>query len=295
MAATRVRKQDLGANVFAVNTVALGTAAAAGTSGQAMATDDTILAFDATAPSTQAFGDSAAVGSASVAARRDHKHAMPASPAVPTGATPGLTLGTSNAAGSAATFVKTDATILAFDVTNPTAETSGAAAAVGTASTAARRDHVHAMPTIPAAAAGGTPAVSLGTAAAAGSSGTFLRDDDTIVAFDATNPSTQAFGDSAAVGSATVAARRDHKHAMMAAPATVNMIVGELATTVWNGVLTDYILAHTPTALSYAVYKNGLRQQAGAGNDYTLTTATITFLAGNLPIAGDVVLVDYRY
>ncbi|MFA5803660.1 MAG: hypothetical protein WC879_03360 [Melioribacteraceae bacterium] len=33
--------------------------------------------FDATVPSTQAFGDSAAVGTASVAARRDHKHAMP--------------------------------------------------------------------------------------------------------------------------------------------------------------------------------------------------------------------------
>ncbi|MGV0961815.1 MAG: hypothetical protein ACOYB1_18475 [Limnohabitans sp.] len=38
--------------------------------------------FDATSPSTQAFSDSAAVGSAAVAARRDHKHAMPASPAV---------------------------------------------------------------------------------------------------------------------------------------------------------------------------------------------------------------------
>ena len=33
--------------------------------------------FDATAPSTQAAGDSAAAGSAVVAARRDHKHAMP--------------------------------------------------------------------------------------------------------------------------------------------------------------------------------------------------------------------------
>jgi hypothetical protein len=34
--------------------------------------------FDATVPSTQAFGDAAAAGSAAVAARRDHKHAMPA-------------------------------------------------------------------------------------------------------------------------------------------------------------------------------------------------------------------------
>jgi hypothetical protein len=36
--------------------------------------------FDATAPTTQAFGDSAAVGSADTAARRDHKHAMPVNP-----------------------------------------------------------------------------------------------------------------------------------------------------------------------------------------------------------------------
>lgn len=34
--------------------------------------------FDATSPSTQAFGDSATVGTEMAAARRDHKHAMPA-------------------------------------------------------------------------------------------------------------------------------------------------------------------------------------------------------------------------
>lgn len=39
--------------------------------------------------------------------------------------------------------------------------------------------------------------------------------------FDATVPSTQAFGDAAAAGSAAVAARRDHTHAMMAAPTTI--------------------------------------------------------------------------
>lgn len=65
-----------------------------------------------------------------------------------------------------------------------------------------------------AGASGGTPALTLGTANTAGVATTFIRDDDTILAFDATSPSTQAFGDAAAVGVATVAARRDHKHAM---------------------------------------------------------------------------------
>lgn len=35
---------------------------------------------DGTAPSTQAFGDAAAAGSATRSAKRDHKHAMPANP-----------------------------------------------------------------------------------------------------------------------------------------------------------------------------------------------------------------------
>lgn len=64
----------------------------------------------------------------------------------------------------------------------------------------------------------GTPAVVLSSAVAAGSSGEALRTDDTIIAFDGTSPSTQAFGDSATVGSAVVATRRDHKHAMPADP-----------------------------------------------------------------------------
>ncbi|MBF0234271.1 MAG: hypothetical protein HQK65_14725 [Desulfamplus sp.] len=68
-------------------------------------------------------------------------------------------------------------------------------------------------------ASGGTPSLTLGTANAAGDASTFVRTNDTILAFDATSPSTQAFGDTAVVGVATVAARRDHKHAMPAEPA----------------------------------------------------------------------------
>ncbi len=65
-----------------------------------------------------------------------------------------------------------------------------------------------------------TPAIVLGSSAAAGSAGTAIRSDSTIAAFDATAPTTQAFGDAAAVGTAAFAARRDHKHAMPATPVT---------------------------------------------------------------------------
>ena len=67
-------------------------------------------AFDATNPSTQAIGDAAAVGAAAVAARRDHKHAMPA-------------------------------------FGNVVAQTAfGAASTNGSAATVARSDHAHGTP-----------------------------------------------------------------------------------------------------------------------------------------------------
>lgn len=54
--------------------------------------------------------------------------------------TPALTLGTANAAGSIDEAIRRDATILAFDSTVPTALGTSAA---GSATVAARRDHVH--------------------------------------------------------------------------------------------------------------------------------------------------------
>jgi len=55
---------------------------------------------------------------------------------------PAFVLGTANAAGSAATAVASNSTLLAFDTTDPAAV--AASAVVGTATVASRRDHVHA-------------------------------------------------------------------------------------------------------------------------------------------------------
>jgi hypothetical protein len=97
---------------------------------------------DSTAPTTSAVGDAAAAGSTKIAARRDHTHGRESF------ATPALVLGTTAAAGSAATPIRSDSTIVAFDTTAPTTQAFGDAAAVGTATVAPRRDHKHAMPTI---------------------------------------------------------------------------------------------------------------------------------------------------
>lgn len=57
--------------------------------------------------------------------------------------TPNLGLSTSNAAGSASTAIRTDATIAVFDATTPATSPLGGAGSTGSAGVAARRDHVH--------------------------------------------------------------------------------------------------------------------------------------------------------
>ncbi len=69
-------------STFGTPNLTLGTTNVLGTSSVGIATNSTIAAFDSTAPVTQDYGDAAAVGAATVAARRDHKHGMPATPAV---------------------------------------------------------------------------------------------------------------------------------------------------------------------------------------------------------------------
>ncbi len=70
-----------------------------------------------------------------------------------------------------------------------------------------------------------TPAIVLGTAAAAGAASTVIRSDSTIIAFDATVPVTQHYSDAAATGSVAFAARRDHVHGMPAAGTGIGEIL----------------------------------------------------------------------
>jgi len=113
--------------------------------------------------------------------------------------TPDLTLSTSNSSGSAGAL-RADDTILVFDTTLPAAVGT---AATGSASTAPRRDHVHAGTSFAA------PALTLGTANGAGAATTAFATNSTILAFDTTVPASVGTN---ATGSATVASRRDHVH-----------------------------------------------------------------------------------
>jgi hypothetical protein len=58
-----------------------------------------------------------------------------------------------------------------------------------------------------------------------------------------------------------------------------------------NGSNTAYTITSSPVANTLAVYLNGLYQEEGAGNDYTLSGLTITFVEA--PETNDILLVQY--
>lgn len=72
-----------------------------------------------------------------------------------------------------------------------------------------------------------------------------------------------------------------------------NYVVRESPSGTINGVNTAFSLAATPIAGTEEVYVNGILQNSGAGNDYTISGANITFLSGAIPQTGDVVRVTY--
>jgi len=78
-------------------------------------------------------------------------------------------------------------------------------------------------------------------------------------------------------------------------PATVvkvtNHVVRETPTGAVNGVNTTYTLANTPIAGQESVFLNGILQEPGAGNDYTISGLTITYLTA--PVTGDIIRVSY--
>lgn len=72
---------------------------------------------------------------------------------------------------------------------------------------------------------------------------------------------------------------------------TNNYVVRETPSGLVNGSNTTYVLANTPISGTEEVYLNGIQQEPGAGNDYTISSSTITFLSA--PASGDKVRVSY--
>jgi hypothetical protein len=72
-----------------------------------------------------------------------------------------------------------------------------------------------------------------------------------------------------------------------------NFVIREVPTGTINGSNATFTLANNPTGGTEHVFVNGVLQNLGAGNDYTISTNTITFQSGAIPQTGDVVLVSY--
>jgi len=70
-----------------------------------------------------------------------------------------------------------------------------------------------------------------------------------------------------------------------------NFVIEETPSGSINGSNTSFTLANTPTSGTVKLYLNGVRQKSGAGNDYTISTNTITMTTA--PVSGDVLIADY--
>jgi hypothetical protein len=70
-----------------------------------------------------------------------------------------------------------------------------------------------------------------------------------------------------------------------------NFVIEETPSGSINGSNTTFTLANTPTSGTVKLYLNGVRQKSGAGNDYTISTNTITMTTA--PVSGDVLIADY--
>lgn len=70
-----------------------------------------------------------------------------------------------------------------------------------------------------------------------------------------------------------------------------NFVYSETPSGTINGSNTTFTISATPTSGTLQLHLNGVRLNAGAGNDYTLSTNTITFTTA--PVSGDVILADF--
>jgi hypothetical protein len=70
-----------------------------------------------------------------------------------------------------------------------------------------------------------------------------------------------------------------------------NFVFNEAPTGSINGSNTTFTLANTPTSSTISLYQNGIRLKPGAGNDYTVSGATITMITA--PMTGDYLSADY--
>jgi hypothetical protein len=122
------------------------------------------------------------------------------------------------------------------------------------------------------------PAFTLGTANAAGAAATAVASNSTLLTFDTTLPAATG---TAAVGTSTVAPRRDHVHASSIAATQAEMEAGSSTATFVSPGRTQY---HPAVAKAYAAIDNGGALETGS---YNIASVTDTG-TGNRTVVFDV-------
>lgn len=106
--------------------------------------------------------------------------------------------------------------------------------------------------------------------AIAGDASILVNADELHIQYVATAPTTAAPGDTAAPGTGVIPVRNTHVHGQPTH--AIDLFAGDGGTTVFT-------LAATPLANTVTqVFVNGLLQDAGGGNDYTMSGANVTLL-----------------
>jgi len=82
---------------------------------------------------------------------------------------------------------------------------------------------------------------------------------------------------------------------LTAAASSATLVVRETPSGTINGSNAIFTLAHTPVSGTEQVFVNGVLQDPGSGNDYTISSGTITFESGSEPLSGDKLRVTYTY
>jgi hypothetical protein len=133
-----------------------------------------------------------------------------------------------------------------------------------------------------AAAAGGTVS-TVSVATANGFAGTVTNPTTTPAITLTTSVTGVLKGNGTAISAATVGT--DYL-------APSSLVTRETPSGTVNGSTTTFTLANTPISGTECVFLNGVLQEPGAGNDYTISGATITYLTA--PITGDRIRVNYQ-
>jgi hypothetical protein len=129
-----------------------------------------------------------------------------------------------------------------------------------------------------------TPAFTLGTTNTAGAAVTAVASNSTLLAFDGTLPDAITYGQSGAAGSATVASRRDHAHAMAASEndlVLIGTVVADASSTITvtglDSTYDTYLIAASDIKISADA--NGVNMRFGddggidsGGTDYAFIT-----------------------